>query len=175
MLRRKTNLEFRGMAWTFWVRDLLSPPEKMLEESGIAEGMRVLDYGCGPGSYTIAAARMIGQSGRVIAVDMHPLAIRMVVGKAARENLKNIETILSDKVPPLESESIDLVILYDVFHAIAAPAPLLADIHRVLKPSHTLSFSDHHLKKDVIISTVTRGGLFRLVREGKKTLTFERA
>lgn len=162
------------MAWMFWVRDIFSSPARMLEEAGIAPGMRLLDYGCGPGSYTIAAGKLVGPSGRVMGVDLHPLAIKMVAGKASRQGLKNVEAIQSDRVPPLETQSIDLVILYDTLHAIADPDALLADLHRVLKPGHVLSFSDHHMKRDDIISAITGGGLFRLLRHGRKTFAFSR-
>jgi ubiquinone/menaquinone biosynthesis C-methylase UbiE len=175
MPHRQSNIDFRAMAWMFWVRDIFSPPARMLEEAGIAPGMHVLDYGCGPGSYTIAAGKIVGPTGRVMGVDLHPLAIKMVAGKASRQELTNIEAIQSDRVPPLESQTIDLVILYDTFHAIAEPHALLADLHRVLKPGHVLSFSDHHMKRDEIISGITAGGLFRLQRQGRKTFAFLRA
>jgi ubiquinone/menaquinone biosynthesis C-methylase UbiE len=40
--------------------------------------MTVVDYGCGPGRYTIRFARLVGANGRVFEVDLRPLAMRMV-------------------------------------------------------------------------------------------------
>jgi ubiquinone/menaquinone biosynthesis C-methylase UbiE len=51
MDRAMPNLMFNGMSVVFKVRDLLQPPRKVLEEVGIKPGLRVLDYGCGPGGY----------------------------------------------------------------------------------------------------------------------------
>ena len=91
-----SNLTFRLMSINFKLRDLFSPPENTLKEVGIKPGDSVLDYGCGPGSYTIAAAQMVGDSGKVYALDIHPFAVRQVQKKAAKKGLNNIETILSD-------------------------------------------------------------------------------
>ncbi len=54
----------------------------------IKPGTHVLDYGCGPGNYTIVAAELVGPSGKVYAVDIHPLAIREVQNKADIKGLK---------------------------------------------------------------------------------------
>jgi ubiquinone/menaquinone biosynthesis C-methylase UbiE len=66
------------MSVVFKVRDLLQPPRKVLEEVGIKPGLRVLDYGCGPGGYVADAAERVGESGTVYALDIHPLAIQRV-------------------------------------------------------------------------------------------------
>ena len=52
------------------------------------------------------------------------------------------------------------------------PDAILNELHRVLKQDGVLSFSDHHLKEDEIISGVTGRGLFRLLRKGTKTYSF---
>jgi SAM-dependent methyltransferase len=49
---------------------------------------------------------------------------------------------------------------------------VLKEIYRVLKPNGVLSFSDHHLKEDAILSMVTNGKLFNLSRKGEKTYSF---
>jgi len=48
-------------------------------------------------------------------------------------------------------------------------------LHRVLKPEGLLSFSDHHMKEDEILSGITESGLFTLSEKGKKTYGFLRA
>jgi ubiquinone/menaquinone biosynthesis C-methylase UbiE len=49
---------------------------------------------------------------------------------------------------------------------------VLEELHRILKPNGILSFSDHHMKENEIISRVTNGGLFKILRKGKKTYGF---
>ena len=65
------NLDFRLMSLAFRLRDFRLPRMEILEEVGIQTGFRVLDYGCGPGSYVAAASDLVGPSGKVYALDIH--------------------------------------------------------------------------------------------------------
>jgi ubiquinone/menaquinone biosynthesis C-methylase UbiE len=172
MDRPQSDLDFRLMALTYRIRDFLRPRGSILKEVGIQAGFRVLDYGCGPGGYVAAAAEFVGASGKVYALDIHPQAIRMVRELAARRHLTNVETICSDRETGLPGESVDVVLLYDVFHDLGDPDGVLGELHRVLKPNGVLSFSDHHLKEEEIVAGLTKGGLFRLSRKGEKTYSF---
>ena len=68
---------------------LFMPPAKMLAEADINLGFKVLNYGCGPGKFTIMIAEIIGQSGIVCALDIHPLAIEAVEQKAHKKDYSN--------------------------------------------------------------------------------------
>jgi ubiquinone/menaquinone biosynthesis C-methylase UbiE len=92
-----SNLEFRFMAIAMKLRDVFRPRGKILDELGIKEGYSILDYGCGPGSYSIIAARLRGPTGKVYALDIHPMTIQSVQNAAKKKKLANIETILSDR------------------------------------------------------------------------------
>ncbi|MBU7014762.1 MAG: class I SAM-dependent methyltransferase, partial [Theionarchaea archaeon] len=102
------------------IRDAISPPEKKITEAGVKTGFLVLDYGCGPGGFTIAAAKMAGPSGRVYAVDRNPLALESVKNRARTNTLSNIELIHSDCRTGLKAGVIDVVLMYDVFHELDA-------------------------------------------------------
>ena len=172
MDKPKSNLDFKLMSLQYKFRDFLLPRRKVLEEVGIKPGFHVLDYGCGPGSYIIPLAELVGKSGKIYALDTHPLAIKSVQGIASKKQLTNVETIRSDCKTGLPDSSVDVVLLYDTFHGLGDPDGVLAELHRVLKPDGVLSFSDHHLKEDEITSKVTDTGLFRLSRKGEKTYSF---
>jgi len=175
MAKTNSNLDFRFMALSFKVRDFFQPREEILKEVGIKPGFYILDYGCGSGGYTIPAAQMAGEAGKIYALDMHPLAIQMVQSRAARKKLTNIETILSDGASGLPDQSLDAVLLYDTFHDLAEPDEVLAELHRVLKPAGILSFNDHHLKDESeIIARITGNGLFQLSKKGKKVYNFHK-
>ena len=167
-----SDLSFRAMAFTFKIRDFFSPREYIVKEVGIKEGDRVLDFGCGPGSYVLAVAELVGKSGKVYALDVQPLAIEMVKKIAAKNKLTNVETILSDKKIGLPDESVDVGLLYDVFHDLTDPKGVLEELHRVLKTDGILSLSDHHMKHDEIITNITNRNFFRLFKEGEKTYSF---
>ena len=86
--------------------------------------------------------------------------------------MTNVETIQSECKTELPDESIDIVLLYDTFHEVDDPDVVLQELHRVLKQDGILSFSDHHMKEEEIVSEITKGGLFTLSRKGKKTYSF---
>jgi ubiquinone/menaquinone biosynthesis C-methylase UbiE len=172
MDKAESNLGFRLMALGYRFRDLRLPRLNILKEVGIKPGFQVLDYGCGPGSYIIPLAELVGESGKVYALDIHPLAIRKVQDIASKKQLANVETILSDCQTGLPDNSLDVVLLYDTFHHLSDPDGVLKELHRVLKPDGILSFSDHHMKENEIVSGVTNSGLFRLSGKGQRTYSF---
>ena len=174
MDRPKSNLDFRLMSLTYILRDLRLPRLEILKEAGIRPGFRVLDYGCGPGSYVSAASNVVGKSGKVYAFDIHPLAVRSVQRMASRKRLTNVETILSDCQTGLPDDSVDVVLLYDVFHDLKEPERVLQGLYRVLKSKGTLSFSDHHMKEAEILARVTSGHLFCLENRGNRTFGFSK-
>jgi len=166
------NLHFKLMSFRFKFRDFFLPPENILKEIGIRQGFHVLDYGCGPGSYSIVAAELVGTSGKVYALDIHPLAIQRVQEIASKKRLTNIETIRSACATGLPNSSIDVILLYDTLHDLSDSNGVLGELHRILKPDGILSLSDHHLKETEIMSKVTDRDLFRLARKGKRTYSF---
>jgi len=167
-----SNFGFKFMALGYKFRDLRLPRKNILKEVGIKTGFQVLDYGCGPGSYIIPLAELVGESGKVYALDIHPLAIQKVRDIASKKQLANIETILSDCRTGLPDNTLDAVLLYDAFHHLSDADVVLKELYRVLKPDGILSFSDHHMKENEIVAEVTNSGLFRLSRKGQRTYTF---
>jgi ubiquinone/menaquinone biosynthesis C-methylase UbiE len=174
MDKTKSNLGFRLMTLSYKIRDLRSPRKKILAEVDIESGFSVLDYGCGPGSYIVPLARLVAEWGSVYALDIHPLAVGRVERIATKKHLMNVETILSSCETGLDSNSLDVVLLYDVFHYLRDREGVLEELHRVLKPGGILSFRDHHMKERDLVAEVTDGGLFRPVKRGRNTYTFLR-
>jgi len=172
MDKPKSGLDFRLMSFQYKFRDLLLPRMNILKEVGIKSGFHVLDYGCGPGGYITPLAELVGKSGKIYALDVHPLAIQMVQSIASKKKLTNVETIHSDCKTGLPDNSLDAVLLYDTLHDLGDPNGVLEELHRVLKPGGILSFSDHHMKEDGIVAQVTNRGLFRLLRKGERTYSF---
>jgi 2-polyprenyl-3-methyl-5-hydroxy-6-metoxy-1,4-benzoquinol methylase len=79
---KMSDMSFRGMTFLFKVIDFLFPYiGRRVKKFGIKEGMTVVDYGCGPGRYAVKFAELVGDNGRVYAVDIHELAIAAVKGK----------------------------------------------------------------------------------------------
>ena len=169
-----STLGFKLMRFTFKIRDLFSPRINVLSEVGVKPGDRVLDYGCGPGSYIAPLASLVGKSGEIIALDIHPAAIKSVEDITFKAKLGNVKTIQSDCHTGLPDHSIDIVLLYDTYHDLHNSEAVLCEIHRILKPEGILSFSDHHMREDEIKEKVENRNLFKFLRRGDKTYTFSK-
>ncbi|MBU7043013.1 MAG: class I SAM-dependent methyltransferase [Theionarchaea archaeon] len=169
-----SNFHFRLLSLGYKIRDLLESRESILEEVNIPPGYHVLDFGCGPGSYIPPLSTMVGKSGKIYALDIHPLAVESVNKMIDEKSLTNVETILSGRDTHLPDECIDMILLYDIYHSFSDPDAILHELHRVLSPEGILSFSDHHLQEDEIITSLTGKQMFRLVKKGKKTFIFKK-
>jgi ubiquinone/menaquinone biosynthesis C-methylase UbiE len=167
-------LGFQLMRFTFKIRDLFSPRINVLSEAEVNPGDRVLDYGCGPGSYIAPLSSLVGKSGDIFALDIHPAAIKSVEDIALKKKLKNVKTIQSDCHTGLPNGSLDVVLLYDAYHDLKNAEAVLSEIHRVLKPEGILSFSDHHMRDDEIKNKIENKNLFKLQKKGGKTYTFSK-
>ncbi len=98
----------------------------------------------------------------------------MVRNLASKKKLMNVMTIHSDCSTGLPDKTLDVVLLYDAFHDIGKPDDVLKEIHHVLRSDGILSFSDHHMKEEKIVSKVTKSGSFRLLRKGERTYSFSK-
>ena len=121
--------------------------EKFLEDIGIKRDQSILDFGCGVGNYTIPAATVAGERGKVYAVDKNKESLDEMMQRAEKIGLKNIERIdVSEEIKvSLQNESVDVVLLYDVIHLVDNRNGLLTEIYRVSKPNALISvYPKHH-------------------------------
>ncbi|WP_300464979.1 class I SAM-dependent methyltransferase [Desulfobacula sp.] len=165
-------LMFKGMSIILKLRDIFRPRDDVLNELDIHQGFKVLDFGCGPGSYVFDTSKRVGKDGKIFALDIHPLAVKKVKDTALKMGLSNVETICSDCQTGLQNKEIDIVFLYDIFHMLSDKISVLLEIHRILKDNGILSFSDHHMKKKDILLTMEEIGLFKLSKHNKHTYSF---
>lgn len=123
----------------------------------------MLDYGCGPGRYTLPIAKLVGPKGKVFAVDIQPLAISTIKDKAARESLTNIEAILGNSYNTgIQDSSIGLVLFLDTLHQIGDCDALFLEIRRVLKEDGVLFMDPGHMKLARAREIVEATGLFTI-------------
>ena len=93
---RMPDLAFRLMVATMAVKDRLLPViDKRIEGFQVQPGMTLIDYGCGPGRYTIRFARLVGDQGKVYAVDVQALALEYVKRTMREHGLNNITPVLA--------------------------------------------------------------------------------
>ena len=106
--------------------------------AGVAAGHTVVDYGCGPGYFTMAAARLVGPRGRVWAVDLEPRMVELVRRSAAEAGLDNVAVVASDGTRADLADGIaDYIICIQIMHYADGREGRVAvarDLHRLLKP-----------------------------------------
>ena len=150
-------------------------PEEEVRKLDLKEGQKILDYGCGIGSYTFPAANLVGEKGRVYALDKQPLAIKKIEEKAQMEGFRNIDTILSDGDTGLPDESVDVILLYGVLPEIEHKESLLRELYRVLRPNGYLSTRFcFRMKKDRILEVMEKTNLFSLREQRGHILNFSK-
>ncbi len=172
--RPMPNIAFRLMAFFLGLHRRFVDVRKPLERAGIKEGQTVLDFGCGPGFYAIAAAKMVEAKGKVYALDIHPLAVRSVEKKAKKEGLTNITTILSDRDTRLPDQSIDVVLAYDMIHMVKDKKALARELRRVLKQNGILSVIVGHINVEDVLKILEQDGLFSLRDQHGRLINFNK-
>jgi len=120
------------------IRKLIHNPEKIL--SGCIErGQTVLDLGCGPGTFTIAMAKMVGDTGKVIAVDVQDEMLQRVKKRAARVGLES--RIITHKSMPERigvSDKVDFALAFYMVHEVPDAEAFLREVASLLKPKGKL-------------------------------------
>jgi ubiquinone/menaquinone biosynthesis C-methylase UbiE len=125
---------------------------KFLRKIGIISGQSVLDFGCRVGHYTIPAAKIVANDGAVYAVDKEQEALSVLQQKVKANNLKNVKIMKTTGQTNLdfESESICVVLLYDVLHYLEKTdrKKLYEESFRILEQYGLLSVYPKHMLGD---------------------------
>ena len=173
------TMHFAGAPWL--VRDTREREERcslLLANLGVKAGMTVCDMGCGNGFYSLPLARLVGPTGRVLAVDVQPEMLKMLEEREAAAKIANIDTILGVlHDPKLPEAAVDLILLVDVYHEFSHPEPMLAAMRRALKPDGLIALvefraedpqvpikPEHKMSKAQILKEFPANG-FKLVKE----------
>ena len=127
-------------------RRKIQPPARLIERSGIKQGMHVLDLGCGSGAFTPFIARAVGEEGKVYALDIQPDMLKQLENKLSKpenQDIRNIKLIEGSAYElPFEESSLDLVNMVTVLQEIPDKNRALQEIRRVLKPNGVLAVSE---------------------------------
>ena len=116
-------------------------PMNILEGARLLPGQVVLEVGCGTGYFTLPAARLIGDQGCLVAMDLLSQSVELVDKKVKIANLKNVRVVKGDALETgLDAEYFDTVLLFGVIPAPMLPLPrLLPEMQRLLKKAGRLA------------------------------------
>ena len=154
----------------------LERPEREIEENttmllknlDLKSGMHVADIGAGSGYYTRMLSTRIG-NGKVYAVDIEPEMIAYLKEKIKKEKLSNISTVLgTEKSVSLPAESMDMMLLVDVYHEFSFPYEMALSIYKSLKPKGKLVLVEFRTEDDAVpIKTIHKMSEAQAVKELK--------
>ena len=143
---------------------------RVMDILGIQAGKGVADIGAGSGWFTVLAARRVGDSGTVYAVDINPEAVHHIDQRVRGESLHNVKAILSKSDDPmLPKDAVDAVLLLKTYHEIADPVTLLQNLRSSLKPGAKVGIIDkngdgtnHGVGRKIVVEEAGRAG-YRLL------------
>jgi len=138
---------------------------EFLKSIGIRNGQNILDFGCGDGHYTIPLAKSAGIKGRVYAFDKDRQALERLRRTAIKEGLNNIELIEGLTTVPLEDNSIDAVLCYDVLHYQKNRDVIYKEAYRLLKPNGLFLLYPKHHKDDYPLMELAQINLENIIKE----------
>jgi len=128
-------------------REKEEQPKKLLKALKIEPGMHVADIGAGSGYHVFRMAPLVGDKGKVFAVDVQKEMIALVEGKAKKHDVKNVKAILStEKDPKLPENAVDLIIMVDVYHELEFPYEMMEKMVASLKPGGRIAFVEFRLE-----------------------------
>lgn len=117
------------------IRRFRYSPEQLISKLGIDSNDVVVDFGCGPGFFSIPLARV---AGKTIGVDVSPLMLERAA-RNAKKNHAEIELLQSNGTGiRLPDRSVDLILLTHVFHEVEDKLKVLSEFHRILRASGRL-------------------------------------
>ena len=132
-----------GVAGASWLdrreREDEENPDLAMRLIRVERGSAVADLGAGSGYFTVRRARAVGSAGKVYAVDIQQGMLDLLQRAVTRERLTNVIPVLSTESDPrLPEQSLDLVLMVDVYHELSSPQVTLAHLKRALKPGGRL-------------------------------------
>jgi len=153
-------------------RDQRLQIDRVMDLLHLKPGSTIADIGAGGGWFSVRAARRVGPKGRVIAEDINPKFIASIQQRAQREHLANIVPLLgTPDDPKLTPDSLDAALMLKVYHEIAHPLLVLANLRAALKPGARFGIidrngngSDHGLKESIVRQEVEHAGFRQVAR-----------
>jgi predicted methyltransferase len=126
-------------------------PTQALQLIGIRPGMVVADVGAGSGYMTTRLSALVGPTGKILANDIQPKMLQIIQDKARAEHLTNVSIVLGSETDAnLPANTVDLVLLVDVYHELRHPQEMLRSVQRALKDGGELVLLEYR-KEDLSI------------------------
>ena len=124
-------------------------PKKLLEVLKIEKGMTVVDLGAGSGYYSFRMSPLVGEKGKILAVDIQKEMLDIMRDKIKKNKMTNVELVLGKEADPcLADNSVDMIMMVDVYHEFEFPREMMDKMVKSLKPNGQIVFVEFRLEDD---------------------------
>jgi len=113
--------------------DPKNKPDQIIETIELKPGQNIADIGAGGGYFTLRFAEIVGEEGKVYAIDTNPEFLQFIKSSAKEKGLNNIVTILIENKLDLPESSLDFVFMRNVTHHIPNRVEYFRNLKRFLK------------------------------------------
>lgn len=125
---------------------MFANPRANLAHCGITPGMIIADFGSGSGAYALEAARLVGEGGRVYAVDVQKDLLDRLAMVAKENHLSNIEIAWGNLEKrggtKLAEGAVDLVLMSNILFQCDAKYSVALEAKRILRPRGRVAVID---------------------------------
>lgn len=128
-------------------REKEEDPAKLLKALAIKPGQTVADLGAGSGYHVFRLAKLVGEKGKILAVDIQQEMLEIISARKKKDKIENVETILGTETDPkLPEGKVDLILLVDVYHEFSHPYEMTEKMVAALKPGGRIAFVEFRLE-----------------------------
>jgi precorrin-6B methylase 2 len=128
-------------------REREEQPTKLIEALKVQPGQVIADVGAGSGYFTFRLAEKVGPRGKVLAVDIQPEMLALIRQRMKDRGVANVEPIQGTETDPkLPANSVDLILMVDVYHEFSHPFEMTEAMVRALKPGGRMVFVEYRLE-----------------------------
>lgn len=148
-------------------REVEERPQLLIDALEIKRGQTIADLGAGSGYYSFRIAPLVGEDGKVLAIDVEPRMLRIVSERAKRDRVANVFTVLSTASDPnLPANSVDLLFMVDVYHELEFPLEMMLKVREALKPGGRVALIEYRAEDpEVMIKPVHKMTERQIIRE----------
>lgn len=133
-------------------RDEEERPEVVIAALNLHGGETVVDLGAGSGYFTFQIAPKLGPRGKVVAVEIQDEMIDALRGRVKEQKAANVEIVKGTEIDPhLPQNSVDVVLMVDVYHELSYPFEVMTAVRKALKPDGHVVFVEYR-KEDPKVS-----------------------
>jgi precorrin-6B methylase 2 len=161
-------MSYHGAGWLERPeRDKEEHTSKLLPPLKMKPGDVVVDMGSGSGYYTVRLTEIVGPKGKVYAVDVQPEMLAILGKRLKQQKIDNVVLVRGTATnPKLPDNSVDLILLVDVYHEFTHPYEMTEAMVKSLKVGGRLVFVEFRLEdENVPILTLHRMGEIQVRKE----------